>query len=307
MRPREAEDDPDGDGVAPARAFSVDDLQMLALVAEVGSMNAASRRSGLSKSVLSRAVAKLEGIAGGPLFDRTQTGMALTETGRVLLPVAQRAVEVVRDAGEALRSASGTPQGQLRVAASALSGSQLVAPALAEMARRHPRVETTLRVTARGPDPVAENLDLVLRIGRPEEGHLAARRLLSSPLALYTVRAAAAAVDLEDPAAVEALGRVVIAIDRVPADLGADARGRPFHRHAKRTAGADRRPHRGHRHPERRFGCGVDPRRLRRAARARRRPRARAAGLVGRDDGRSTPPCPRAAPRCRRSRPSSTS
>ena len=199
-----------------ARRLEVDDLRLLALVADAGSMNAASRGSGISKSVLSRAVARLEEITGGPLFDRTATGMTLTATGAVLLPVARRAADVVRDAGEALRSASDTPQGPLRVAASALSGSQLVAPALAEMARLHPKVETTLRVTARGPDPVAEDLDLVLQIGKPAGSHLVARRVVASPMALYAARTAAAEHDVTDVEAVRRMRRVVIDVDNVP-------------------------------------------------------------------------------------------
>ena len=198
------------------REFAVDDLRLLALIAESGSMNAASQRFGMSKSVLSRAVAKLEELAGGPLFDRTKQGMTLTATGEVLVPVARRAAEVVRDADEAVRSAKGTPQGELKIAASALSGQQLVAPAIAEMAKRYALVETTLKVTGLGPDPVAEDLDLVLRIGKPEESYLSTRLLISSPLALYAFRSTAAEIDLDDPVAVESLGRIVIAVDQVP-------------------------------------------------------------------------------------------
>lgn len=198
------------------RGFEVDDLRLLAMVSDAGSINAASRTSGISKSVLSRAVGKLEEMTGGPLFDRTPTGMTLTATGAVLLPVARRAAQVVRDADEALRSASDVPQGPLRIAASALSGSQLVAPALAEMARLHPKVETTLRVTARGPDPLAEDLDLVLQIGKPEGTHVVSRRIVASPLALYAAREQAARTDLSDPEAVSRLGRVVVAIENVP-------------------------------------------------------------------------------------------
>lgn len=216
------------------REFAVDDLRLLALIAESGSMNAASKRFGMSKSVLSRAVSKLEELAEGPLFDRTQTGMTLTAIGDVLLPVARRAAEVVRDADEAMRSAKGTPQGELKIAASALSGQQLVAPAIAEMAKRYPQVETTLQVTGLGPDPVAEDLDLVLRIGKPEESYLSTRLLVSSQLALYAFRSTAAEIDLDDPVAVEGLGRIVIAVDQVPAQWRlSDKTGRTIEMKAK--------------------------------------------------------------------------
>ncbi len=200
------------------QGYAIDDLRALGLIAEAGSMNAAAKASGISKSVLSRAVAKLEAAAGGPVFDRGSGGMTLTGIGQVLLPVAERAIDLMRDGDEAMRSAGGVPQGRLAIAASALSGQKLVAPAMAAMAKRYPKVQMTLRVTGRGPDPVAEDLDIVIRIGRPTESHLQSRRLMASPLALYAFRSAAAQYDLQDPRTVERIGRIVIDVDQVPGD-----------------------------------------------------------------------------------------
>ena len=200
------------------QGYAVDDLRALGLIAQAGSMNAAAKQHGISKSVLSRAITKLEAAAGGPIFDRTTTGMTLTEIGQVLKPVADRAIAVMRDGDEAMRSASGTPQGRLSLAASALSSQKLVGPAIAEMAKRHPDVNTWLRVTGRGPDPLAEDLDIVLRIGRSPEPHLVSRLILASPLALYAFRTAEARFELSEPATVEQLGRIVIDVENVPAD-----------------------------------------------------------------------------------------
>ncbi|MBM2576384.1 LysR family transcriptional regulator [Jannaschia sp. Os4] len=201
-----------------ASSYSIDDLRLFALVADAGSMSAAARRHGIAKSVLSRAVGKMEGAAGGPLFDRTHGGMVPTSLGRGLLPVANRALEVARDAQEAMRSAQGTPQGTLRIAASALSGQKIVAPAIARMAQLHPQVATTLVVTGHGPDPMEGDLDLVLRIGSPPQPYLVSRKLIASRLVPYVHRTAAARIDLNDVAAVEGMGRIVIAVEGVSAD-----------------------------------------------------------------------------------------
>ncbi|WP_420607287.1 LysR family transcriptional regulator [Novosphingopyxis sp.] len=206
------------DKAAQSRSYAIDDLRALAFVADAGSLNAAAKQYSISKSVLSRAIAKLEEAVGGPVFDRTKLGMTLTEIGQVLLPTANRAVTVMRDADEAMRSAGAVPQGRLDIAASALSGQKLVAPAMAAMAKLYPKVNMTLRVTGRGPDPTAEDLDIVLRVGRPIERHLRSKLLLSSPLALYAFRTAAAQHDLNDPKTIERLGRIVIDIENVPPD-----------------------------------------------------------------------------------------
>ena len=218
MRTRADATNPEGSGSPQHRDFAVDDLRALAFIADAGSLTAAAKKQGISKSVLSRAIAKLEGAVGGPLFDRTNAGMTLTETGHLLMPVANDAVDIMRDADQAMRSAGTVPQGRLSIAASALAGQRLVAPAIAEMARRHPQVNTRLRVTDRGPDPLTEDLDIVLRVGRAAEPHLVSKRLLVSQLALYAFRTSAAKFDLNDPRTVDRLGRIVIDVENVPAD-----------------------------------------------------------------------------------------
>ncbi|MEM7566486.1 MAG: LysR substrate-binding domain-containing protein [Pseudomonadota bacterium] len=219
-----------GDGprtVAPPRAdqrlldseqFELGDLRAFGLIASAGGLSAAERSFGISKAALSRAVAKLEAAAGGPLFDRIPSGMRLTSLGEMLRPLADQAVALMRDAGERIRSVQGEPQGELRIASSAMSGHRIVAPALTELARRYPAVSTTLRITSRGPDPLAENLDIVVRIGKPPEPYLVSRLLIRSDLALYVAAGGHDGDDLDDPKAVEALGRIVIGVDGVPAD-----------------------------------------------------------------------------------------
>ena len=196
----------------------LDDLHLFHLVHDAGSISAAARRGGMSKATLSRAIARLEDVAGAPLFDRVGTGLQLTQSGGALLDPAQAASRVLMEAEEVLRAAHGEPHGDLRIAASALSAQQLLGPVVAEMHRRYPAVRTHVTVTGHGPDPLAENLDVVLRIGRPSEQHLIARRILDAPLRLYISANRDEPVDVSDPAAVEAVGRIRIDVPGVPHD-----------------------------------------------------------------------------------------
>jgi DNA-binding transcriptional LysR family regulator len=207
--------------------ISTDDLRAFFLIAEAGGISAAARRFGGSKTSMSRALAKLEATAGSPLFDRVSGGLRLTPIGETLLDAARAATRAGSDAAEALRAAQGEPSGPLRIAASALSGQQLLGPVLARMARLHPEVRASVAVTAHGPDPLAEDLDVVLRLGRPEEPYLIARRIVASPLRLYVGAKAAWTGELRDPAAVEGLGRIVVGVPGSPEVWGlSDAEGR---------------------------------------------------------------------------------
>ncbi len=206
-------------GVALASGdFDAEDLRVFGLIAAYGGVSAASRHFGISKATLSRSLARLEAVAGSPLFDRVARGLRLTPLGEMLRPAADAAVEAAREAEETLRRATGAPSGPLRIAASALTGQQLLAPVLASLAHAYPEIKTTLRVTSRGPDPLAENLDVVLRVGRPSAPYLITRRIVSAVLCLYVHHSLQDGVDLDDPDAIEGLGRVLIDVSSVPSE-----------------------------------------------------------------------------------------
>ena len=162
-------------------------------------MSGAMRRHGVPKASLSRAVARLEASAGAPLFDRTGRGLRPTPLGETLLPAARLAIAAARDAREALRSAAGEPAGPLRVAASALAAHKLVNGVIAELVDRHPAVRADLYVTSRPIDPLAEDYDVTLHIGRPDQPQLVARRMLSATLGLYAHPDALLGIDPNDP------------------------------------------------------------------------------------------------------------
>lgn len=199
-------------------ALSLDDLNLFVFMAEEGSISGASRRFGISKAKLSRALSRLEERAGLPLFDRVAGGLRLTATGQALQPVAQRLAQTSSEAEEILRAAVGEPTGQLRVAASALSGQLLIAPVIAELHRLHRGVQVVVTVSALGPDPLSEDLDVVLRLGRPPEPYLIARKIASSPLALYASRPVAEALNRSRALEQVDAQRIVIGVPGVPAD-----------------------------------------------------------------------------------------
>ncbi|MBE7384960.1 MAG: LysR family transcriptional regulator [Leptolyngbya sp. SIO1E4] len=198
--------------------FDLNDLKAFGLIANAGGLSPAARKFGQAKATLSRSLSRLEAAAGAPLFDRVNRGLRLTPLGTSLLPTAEAAVALMLEADEALRVTKEKPQGPLKIAASALSGQKLLAPVIARLTATYPDVKTTLRITSHGPDPVAEELDVVLRVGRPTEPYLVSSRIIRAPLALYTFRGWASAIDLHDAVAVERLGRITLDVAGVPQD-----------------------------------------------------------------------------------------
>ncbi|ESA33582.1 family transcriptional regulator [Leptolyngbya sp. Heron Island J] len=196
--------------------FDLNDLRAFGLIANAGGLSPAARKFGQAKATLSRSLSRLETAAGVPLFDRVNRGLRLTPLGTRLLPTAEAAIALMLEADEALRVTKEKPQGPLKIAASALMGQKLLAPVIARLAQTYPDVKTTLQVTSQGPDPVVEDLDVVLRIGRPTAPYLVSSRIVKTALALYTFRTRASEIDLNDALAVEGLGRITINVAGVP-------------------------------------------------------------------------------------------
>lgn len=201
-----------------ARKPGLDDLYYFDLVRNAGSISAAARDTDVSKATLSRALSRLESVANAPLFDRVGTGLKLTQAGGSLIEASEAATRARAQAEEALRAAHGEPQGPLRIAASALSAQQLLGPVLAELHRRYPAVTPHVHVTGMGPDPLAEDLDVVLRLNRPDAPHLITRRIIHAPLQLYVSAHGATSIDLSDPRSVEGAGRIIIDVPGLARD-----------------------------------------------------------------------------------------
>lgn len=196
--------------------IAIEDLRWFGLVAEAGGLTEAARQFGISKSTLSRAVARAEACAGAPLFDRTGRGLSLTPLGTQLLPPARDAIVAHREAEETLRVGTDAPAGILRIGAVTVEANRLLAPVLSEMARRHPAVRTELRYSSRALDPVAADLDVCLRVGRPDQPHLITRRVLDARLMLVASPDALLGVDPNDPDEVRALDRVCVSLPSLP-------------------------------------------------------------------------------------------
>lgn len=158
--------------------MNIEDLQTFVAVADTGGVSAAARRLGVSKSIVSRRLYRIEAELGTQLLARTTRGAALTEAGSTFRDHAARASAEIDLAREAILP-TGELRGRLRVALPLSIGPTHFAPALAEMAHRHPNLHIQSSYGDRFVDLIAEGFDCALRVGYLHDSNLIAKRIVT--------------------------------------------------------------------------------------------------------------------------------
>ena len=126
--------------------MDIEELRTFVEVADAGGISPAALRLGIAKSIVSRRLLRLEEELGVQLLARTTRGAALTEAGATFRDYAARVCAEIDAAKETILPA-GDLRGRLRIAAPLSFGPTHFAPALADMARRHPAAHTSRRAT----------------------------------------------------------------------------------------------------------------------------------------------------------------
>ncbi len=156
--------------------MDIEDLVTFVEVADAGGVSAAARRLGVSKSIVSRRLFRLEAEFGVQLVARSTRGAALTEAGSAFRDHAERIREELDMARQTILPA-GDLRGRLRIALPLSFGPTHFGPILAEMARRHPRVQIHAAYSDRFVDLIGEGFDCAIRIGYLATSNLMARRV----------------------------------------------------------------------------------------------------------------------------------
>ncbi|WP_027055450.1 LysR family transcriptional regulator [Mesorhizobium erdmanii] len=156
--------------------MNIEDLQTFVAVADTGGVSAAARRLGVSKSIVSRRLSRIEAELGVQLLARTTRGAALTEAGIIFRDHAARASAEIDAARETILPA-GELRGRLRVAMPLTFGPTHFASVLAEMARQHPQLYIHTSYSDRFVDLIAEGFDCAIRSAYLSDSNLVAKRV----------------------------------------------------------------------------------------------------------------------------------
>lgn len=146
-------------------------------VADGGSFTAAAAALGLSKASVSKAVTRLETSLGITLLHRSSRVVAVSTAGTGLLEEARAMVAAATAATEAARGDRLDLAGPIRLAAPMSFGIKVLGPVVAAFLEQHPAVEIDLLLSDARNDPIAEGIDLTLRIAPLADSSLLARTI----------------------------------------------------------------------------------------------------------------------------------
>lgn len=152
-------------------------LGVFADVARERSFSGAGRRRGRTPSSIGRQIDALEAYLDTPLFLRSTRHLTLTDAGETLLIRARQILDSLVDVQQELASMKGEVTGVLRVACYPTFGKRYVLPVMAKLSSQYPALSLDLDLTERLADPVAERLDVVIRIGDMADSTLIASRI----------------------------------------------------------------------------------------------------------------------------------
>jgi DNA-binding transcriptional LysR family regulator len=157
-------------------------------VARDGSLSGAARKLALTQPTVGRHIDALEASLGLSLFSRSPQGLRATPAALELVSYA----ETMAAASAALRrTASGgakADRGTVRVAASEMIGCEVLPPMLTSFRDSHPGITLELALSNRNEDLLRRDADIAVRMVRPRQKSLVARRIGKSPIGFYAHR-----------------------------------------------------------------------------------------------------------------------
>lgn len=152
------------------RLPSLNAIRAFEAAARVGSFRAAARELSVTPSAISHQVRSLEALLGVDLFRRNGTHLELTEAGRSYLPQLSSAFQQIEQATRTVSRLYASSR--LTVQTYSTIAIRWLVPRLNGFREACPEVDVRLFTSQADVDLSTDDVDLALRVGKPEEGNV---------------------------------------------------------------------------------------------------------------------------------------
>jgi DNA-binding transcriptional LysR family regulator len=161
------------------------DLRIVLAVQRAGTLTAAARALGLNQSTVTRRLSALHRGLGARVLERRGGTYVLTPLGERLWPMLAEMEDRALALERAAQGLDARPAGAVRITTVDALAVRLLAPALARFRQQLPEVTLEIDSSARTLDLGRREADLALRMGRPRQEALVARKVGRLGFALY--------------------------------------------------------------------------------------------------------------------------
>jgi DNA-binding transcriptional LysR family regulator len=151
-------------------------MKVFVEVVERGSLSAAAERLDMSRAMVSRYLAELEGWMGARLLHRSTRRLSLTAAGGEALARSRHLLELAEELQHAVATPQDSPRGVLRLTCSMFLAQVFIARVVTDYVKRYPAAGVDLLVLDRTVDLVEERIDLAIRISNDLDPNLIARK-----------------------------------------------------------------------------------------------------------------------------------
>lgn len=164
------------------------DIRLFLAILDHGSLVAASEHLGLTQPTVGRRLAALEKRLDTPLFVRSGRRMQLTDSGAAILDSARRMEREMLAIERTVEVQAKGLCGEVTLSATEGTGTEWLTPALFAFHQQYPDIVVKVQIENRTVDLVHREADIALRLGRPTQPDLIARRLVTVGFGLYSTQ-----------------------------------------------------------------------------------------------------------------------
>lgn len=159
------------------------DIRVFLALGRHGSLSAAARTLSVNHATIARRIRSLEATLGEKLVERRPDGYVLTPAGTQALAAASDMETAVQTLGRG--NADGSPMGLVRVNAPPALSQGFLTRRLAEVPLQFPGLDIDLATDLRSVSLERHETDIAIRLGRPQDGDVMAKLLLSMAFGFY--------------------------------------------------------------------------------------------------------------------------
>lgn len=166
-------------------ALDWDDLRVFLAVSRAGSLRGAASELKVNHATVNRAILRLEDRLGSRIFDRSQSGLSLSQPGEILVPHAEQMERQIFDLSRKVAGVDAQPSGKVRLSIPPALTCGFIGPILRRFTQRYPEIEPMLHLSNDFEDLSRHEVDVTIRITYDVDADVVGRRLVQYMIAPY--------------------------------------------------------------------------------------------------------------------------